>query len=56
MPFFQVLPFIGKTMTARESPKNDFKRLAILNYHNTVKLGYNEHGYNEFTAITNKIY
>ncbi len=22
----------------------------------TVKLGYNEHGYNEFTAITNKIY
>jgi hypothetical protein len=22
----------------------------------TVKLGYNDHGYNEFTAITNKIY
>ena len=21
----------------------------------TVKLGYNDHGYNEFTAITNKI-
>ncbi len=23
---------------------------------NTVKLGYNDHGYNEFTAITTKIY
>jgi hypothetical protein len=22
----------------------------------TVKLGYNDHGYNEFTAITNKIF
>jgi len=22
----------------------------------TVKLGYNDHGYNEFTAITNEIY
>ncbi len=22
---------------------------------NTVKLGYNDHGYNEFTLITNKI-
>ena len=26
------------------------------NEQNTVKLGYNDHGYNEITAITNKIY
>jgi hypothetical protein len=23
---------------------------------NTVKLGYNDHGYNEYTVITNKIH
>ncbi len=29
-----------------------FDQLAIQNL-NTVELGYNDHGYNEFTAITN---
>ncbi len=31
------------------------EKLSIKQNNNTVKLGYNDHGYNEYTVITNKI-
>ncbi len=35
------------------SRENSFSNLAI--YNSTVELGYNDHGYNEYTVITNKM-
>jgi hypothetical protein len=41
--------------SARKQKKIDIKNLPILfHYYYTVKLGYNDHGYNELTFIANK--
>ena len=59
-PLKKILPQMQKKFqVALERPDLKVKHVGMTKSQsykrNTVKLGYNDHGYNEFTAITNKI-